>query len=232
MLANDVKLSEINRRCRLEAELEAIRVYVEHTQLKKAEKMRNKEVQTDTSIPTNLNFDAIKPTSPFKKVSSSSSSSNMGQSKSYSSFKALESATSLWKTKQLEQEFQKQTKIMKQRFMTAATKSTDLDRESNQEELLKISSARKYRRYSYPAEELIASQPAISNPSQKKSMLTNSNMLKESGNIAEKLIPSPPMSPSKPVQYIKSSPTYFQHSTTAGQHFTSAAVQRYAKLQA
>jgi len=228
VLANDIKLSEINRRCRLEAELEAIRVYVDYTQHKKAEKMRNKEVQTDTSIPANLNFDSIKPSSPFKKIASSTNSKSTTPSKSYSNFKALESATSLWKTKHAEQEFQKQTKIMKHRFMTSTSRSTDREYDSHQDELLKISSAQKHRRYSYPAEELVASSGSqIENQHQKQSMdLFNNGGYKESNNFKVKCISSPPMSPSKSMQFIKSN--YFQHPTAT--HPT--ILPNYAKSKA
>ena len=170
VLANDIKLDEINRRCRLEAELEAIRIYVEYSQRKKAEKMRNKAVQTDTSIPANLNFDSIKPISPFKKVSISTNPSGIkSPSKSYSSYKALESSTSLWKAKLAEQEFQKQTKVMKHRFMTAASKSTELEKDSKHEESLKILSAMQHRRYSYPVEQLIPDVKLANRQSEKRS---------------------------------------------------------------
>ena len=213
VLANEIKLDEINRRCRLEAELKAIRVYVDYTQQKKGDRMRNKAVQTETSIPSKMNFEPLTPASPLKKVdltaSSSQSLGKTAQIKAYSNYRALEAATSARNAKTMEQEFQKQTKVMKHRFLTAASKSNEHgDVVTTSLNALGSTPAASQRRFSYPADQLTQLEE-FSHSDKSINQLKCENSDQEGDTLNHPAFSS---SPTSPVHLIKSNSAYYPQS--------------------
>lgn len=127
VIATQVKVEEINKRYQLESELDALRKYIDYIQHKKREGLRNKAIQTETTIPMRINYDSTKFLNPFVKESALKPKNLNSKQKAFSNYRALESAVSLLQTKGMEEEFQKQTNLMEKRFYAAVTP----DQESN-----------------------------------------------------------------------------------------------------
>ena len=152
--AHQMKETAINHQSRLEAELSAIQTHVDFMRQKREDRMRTKSVQTDTSIPVVLGTANVKVKSPLNHTTFSAGKP-AGQSKAYSNYRAMETAASLLKTKIVEQEFQKETEMMKSRFTATANndapRKTAVPKSSN---YLIAPQVGTQRRFSYPAEEL------------------------------------------------------------------------------
>ena len=135
-------MEEINKRHQLESELDALRNYVDYIKHKKAERLRNKGVQTETTIPMRMACASAKFTNPFVKANPNKTNKFGTKQKAYSNFKTLESAVSLWQTKVTEQEFQKQTKAMEQRFIAAMTPDLEFNKKLGLETASLLNGAR------------------------------------------------------------------------------------------